>query len=304
MSNDQTQGDQSVLDRLNSYHSSLAGEVEPQSAPPTENKEPVQEVASPIPDVASQEEEEALQNSKNPERTRAYIEKLKKERDEALKLQSPEGKQSDDVSSVLESIRSESQRPTDTQDARVLTPHLNQQQVSVITDQYIDSEGNVDIQGLNLALKSANERAKSADERVTSLEKRITSILETQEVKETHAVFPQLDPKSDQFNKAFFELTRDRLMKNQAYNIGESFLQAASFVAKAIGVNTSPPPATKTAEERANIDAALKKQAPYEQGREKVNEDVSITDLVQRSRGRRGRDADIAISERLKRIGV
>jgi hypothetical protein len=75
---------------------------------------------------------------------------------------------------------------------------------------YIDEDGNVDIEKLNKDLKAL---------KVSALEARrlAEQAREDIEVREAHAKHPYLDPQSSEFDPAFFDLVKDRVLSKRFY---------------------------------------------------------------------------------------
>lgn len=145
-------------------------------------------------------EEAALENSKNPERTAEYIEKLKTERD--------------DYRNLLESLRPEQQEAVRAENF----PNLNQQQVDDVVQSLVDQDGYLDgsklqntLNDLNVRLRQAEERAKKAEAEAKRAEVTQRDFEEKQVMREVHAKYPTLDPHSEAFDQQFFDAVRNEL---------------------------------------------------------------------------------------------
>lgn len=319
----QSQG-KSLDDRLDSYFQDQSPrEAEPAKQPeptPSSNQEAaeVENVQAPSvettpPQGTVNEEQEALENSKNPERTKAYIDKLKKELEEARSQKSePQPETGVDYgTSVFDSFRPQVQQPqpevpqAPPVNAKQYTG-LNPLQVEAITKQFVDKEGNVDIDGLNRALSDANQRANAATQRVQSVEEKLARFEETQQLKEAYAVFPQLDPlNKGQFDPKLYELVRDRLLRNMYEGKPQSLLHVAQDIT---GVIRSTPPVNEAQvrEQAVNEYKQIQQnrnQGPIEQGRGEPRQQAeSYDDLRARTRRESARSiSSTALDERLKR---
>lgn len=287
------------------------------------DQEAVQAPSEPTPEVtpaskepesehATDEESIALENSKNPERTKQYIEKLKAERDELRKAKDQENY----GNSVFDSFRAP---PTSPEVQHVTNPAqyqgLNQGQVDSITSRFIDHDGSVDVQGLERFLKDSNERALRAEQIALSNQQQITRYEEDRQVKETHAVYPELSPfdeggnKNSAFDPNFYDLVRDRMVRNYAEGKNLSFLQTANQIRKvyqpATPVNVEKE-REQAVENFKTSQTQQRDQAPLESGKGAQRSGPDHDDLRRMMRDRNGRNpnADRALAERLKRAGL
>lgn len=154
------------------------------------------------------------------ERTREQFEKLKaKNREMAEKLKQFEGKKSTlDIFNTPQPTLRETQQPVfnfNTQKNKVEAGQLSQAQVDKIAKDLIDEDGYIDRSELERRLSIANEaenRAKEAENQARLAIQRVTHIEQTQQARELHAQFPELDPESDSFNEEFFDLVKKDLL--------------------------------------------------------------------------------------------
>lgn len=201
--------------------------TEEAEVPNTKVKPEVEEKAAPVLD-----EEEALLNSKNPERTKAYIDKLKKERDEALaKAPQPASVNADSVMDIfhpedkLPEIPPFPQTPQFQQPQQLVqTPYLDPTQFQNIVTQYTDAQGNIDpnvLNVLNNALAQANQRSYMAELAAEDAKKQVARIEENAEVREAHAEFPEIDPikakTSGTFDQTLFNNVQMRLIQSMGH---------------------------------------------------------------------------------------
>lgn len=239
------------------------------------------------------------------ERTRQQFEKLKARLAEAEAKAKPSQAQ-DFGDSVFDSFRpqqTESQPLVDTNSYG----SLNQQQVDSITSQFVDADGNVDINGLNQALQLANQRAAQAEQRAAKVENRLERMEETQQVKEAHAVHPQLDPQSKDFDPNFFELVRDRLLRNMYEGKKQSLLEVANTLSKAYKP-TSPVNLDKVKEDAVaqyKEKQESRNQGPIESGKgEDRNPLSNLDELRKQTRSENPLRATPALDERLRAAGI
>lgn len=311
-----------VDSRLDAYFNppaQPAAEAEkPQEPMPSSEQKPADVVSQSAPEPATQtvdEEREALSNSKNPERTKSYIEKLKRERDEALaksQTQSLPTQTSEDYgSSVYDSLRPKVPVPQIPQPPIDMSQFnsLNPQQAQTIRQQFVDENGNVDINGLNQALFQANQQAQLAYQAVQREREARIRAEETREVREAHTQHPELDPlNKDKFNPNLFNLVKDRLTRNMVEGVNIPLSQVAAQIKQEIGyqapVTQTPKQIEEQAVERYKQTQQARNQGPFESGRGEPRADgPTLDDLRQATRGR-GPTADRALAERLKRLGI
>jgi hypothetical protein len=307
----QTERSKTVDNRLNDYFA--PAEEKPQSTVPIEQK-PTEEPKEPT-ETKADDEAEALQNSKNPERTKAYIEKLKSEIEELRSSKKPDPALGESVFDALhperqveeellrQGINPDQQLPQPQMQSQP-TPYLNPSQVQNIQRQFVDENGNVDIEGLNRALYQANQQAFMATQRLQTVEQKLARIEESTQVRDAHAQFPEIDPQSPKFNRQAFELVRDRIFRNKVMGVNATLTQVAKDI---VPMFQTKPVDTKAVSQEAvenyKRTQEARNQGPFESGRGEDRQDVSIDDLRKMSRGR-GISADKAIGERLKRLGI
>lgn len=276
-------------------------EGEQPSTPPIENEKPIE----PSPEEA--EEKEALESSKNPERTKSYIDRLKRElaEERASKAQSTEPL----PTSVFDSFR----QPEVPQFPEQHFTNLNQTQVDSITTQFVDQQGNVDINGLNKALTDANRRASAAEQRVGQVEQRYAKFEESQQLRDAYVVHPEINPidengrKNPKFDPELFRIVSERMAVNWSRGVNATVLQVANEVRR-----TYTPPKSvnveavkKQAVEDYKQTQANRNQGPIESGNGGKRDSVSSDDLRARSRKEKLMDTGAsAITERLIKAGV
>lgn len=214
------QANTGVDKRLDAYFNPKAEEKQLEPTPSSEqNQEAVKatNVDSPNTQTPAEpevdEEAEALSNSKNPERTKAYIEKLKAKLKEKETPSQPIEKV-EVGESILDGLV-----PKQTQQLNTVpTPYVNPLQKENAIKQFIDSEGNVDVNGLNNFLGELNRRNYELQLQQETQSQKISRIEENRQLRELHAIAPEIDPiqgqKNGNFDKGLFEAMRDRLVRN------------------------------------------------------------------------------------------
>lgn len=237
------------------------------------------------------------------ERTREQFEKLKarlKEKEEALAKASTTPKPEPEFDSVLDEFR----LPPNVQQTMppvVETPNVSQQQVADIQRRFIDAEGNVDINGLNNALLQAEANAKKAEQMAYKTQEQLAKIEETRQVKEAHQAHPEIDPRSDKFDKKLYGLVRDRLLRNMYQGKNISLVDTVAEVKTDIGVQVKPDEVAQKAVSEYKEKQERRNQGPFEPGRGAGRDTASDAEDL-RSRTMRGDSS--AVAERLKKLGI
>lgn len=178
----------------------------------TENVETTPEETQEAPMPSAEETAEVTEQDELPEtskdRTREQFEKLTERNKElAKKLEEFERKEKYG-NSVLETPRSNQQAPSLDDYS-----HLSQQQAENIAQDFIDPEGNVDIQGLNNALRNANARAEQAERRANQVAQSVQQAEQQRQLEEAYKEADWLDPSADNFDERRYNLVRDRLTR-------------------------------------------------------------------------------------------
>lgn len=277
---------------------------EPEAMPTSNEQEEALEVEvsdkeTSVSDKETSTDEELTLPEGASERTREQFEKLKarlrKEREEKQRLLEQSGFQT--PQNVFESFHPQGYQPP-VGDYGYLTP----QQVGDITNQFVDAEGNVDVAGLNAALQQANQAALEAINRAKVAEERIARFEETQQAKEAHAVFPELDPLNrEKFDPTFFDLVRDRLLRNMYEGKSQTLLEAAQEIRKTYTPPSRIEEAKKEAIGEYQKAQAARNQGPIEKGSGEGRQTEGNLEELRR-RTRQGDES--ALEERLRDLGI
>lgn len=163
------------------------------------------------------------------------------------------------------------------------------------SDSYVDEDGNVDIARLNKDLKEAKMSALEAK----ALAQKAREDLE---VREAHMKHPYLNPQSPEFDPTFFELVKDRTLRQKFYEgKNTSLIDIADQV-----ISFYTPSSKKSAESAKAIEDFKKAQsqiannAPASSSSRGRQDGPNLDDLRARTRSGDSR----AILERLKNIGI
>lgn len=247
------------------------------------------------------EEAEALASAKNPERTKRYIEKLKS------KIRSPQpAPVVSEAQNIFDNVRPPAPSAYDQVVDPAAYPALNQQQVSEIANQFVDTDGTVDISVLNRALTEANQRAYAAERLAQQSVEKITRYEESRQLQEAYTDYPQLDPQQKGFDRDFYDLVSHKLMvENYAKNGSLTLKQAADYISERYKpANQNIQKVKDEAVEEYKQTQTKRNQGPVESGRGQdrvATEDHE--DLRRRSR-QRGSASDVAVAQRLKNLGI
>ena len=186
----------------------------------------------------------------------------------------------------------------------VPTPYLNPSQNQNLVQQFVDQDGNVDLNALNKALSDANRMAYEAYQRSLAVEQRNAQIRQDEEVKEAHSKHPEIDPtRKDTFDKNLYEMVRDRMVRNMWEGKTERLADVVSSIKGMYQpqVNREQINREVAAEQVARQQA--RNQGPFENGGVERTPERSREDL--RSATRRGGEVgDRALSERLRALGI
>jgi hypothetical protein len=276
--------------------------TQPEAMPTSEPKQTEEEVVKAT--IQNSDEDLSLPEGTS-ERTAKQFEKLKTRLAEAeAKASKPQVPPADYGSSVFDTFR-----PKQPQ-APVKPPMpggdfnlLNQQQVDDIATGFIDQEGNVDINGLNRALAQANQYAQQAQQQAQQANERLLKFEETQQVREAHAEHPVLDPTNKDFDPKFFDLVRDRMLRNMYEGKNQSLAQAANDVKQSY----QPSAAVNLEKVKEEAIAQYKEtqtnriQGPVESGNgQQRTSALSLDELRERTR----QGDDEALFARLRNVGV
>lgn len=219
---DDTQSDPQVVERLKGLPP-FPEDVSQES----QDQEPVQqqeEAETPQETPEEPTEDQALENSKNPQRTKEYIDKLKQERDEARQFQSGAWQNGPLTMPQVELPQ--------------FTPqnfgNLTQNQINETAKQLFDDNGYVDKEVLVDVLNQANAEARAAREEANKARLEIQrqrqmdeqGRMEREKLR-VHRKYPQLDPDSTKFKPEYWAAVRDRMVSQLATKGRQDFAQAA-----------------------------------------------------------------------------
>jgi len=239
---DEQKSDPSIVNRLNDmppYLDEAGNAVET----------PVEETTEETPVETKEEvtEDVALDNSKNPERTKEFIDKLKEE-NETLRQQAKREMllPSDPPSYDLPELPSFSPVTNEKPIAQEY-PHLTQREINKTVKELnlFDEEGYVDKGLLTETFNNLEERAKRAEEEAKSAKETAVKISQRYDTdklekvrREVHNKYPQLDPdrRDVNFDSELWEKVKDEMILQQVKGEGlvkgggPDFLSAADKV--------------------------------------------------------------------------
>lgn len=217
-------------------------------------------------------------NDRTKEQFQKLLQSNKELKEQLSKLASTKNSEPNPYGSVYDSIKSDSV-----------------QGGTQVTDSYVDEDGNVDIAKLNKDLKEAKMSALEAK----ALAQKAREDLE---VREAHMKHPYLNPQNSEFDPTFFELVKDRVLRQKFYEgKNTSLIDVADQV-----ISFYTPSSKKSAESAKAVEDFKKAQsqiannAPLSNSNRARQEGPNLDDL--RTRTRQGDSK--AIIERLKNIGI
>lgn len=244
-------------------------------------------------------EQDALENSKNPERTKKFIDKLK-----------DENKKYKDVLSSLTPEQNSPQVPNQDQFS-----NLNQSDIDAVYKSMVDDKGYIDgnkllntLQGMDKRARDAEQRAARVEEHVRRVETAQTEQQKTQTMKAVHEKFPQLDPDNEQFDPRYWEFVRNDLIGQMMQGKQDPMASAQKgfdiFYKKSTQLDENPEenPMNKAQKEAKAVSDNAKAQINATKPRVSSTSDYDHDeeqDLISRARaGKRG-----AVAELLRRRG-
>lgn len=274
-------------------------EVESQEAINT----PEEEQEAPMP--SAEQNAEVTDQDELPEdsseRTRNEFEKLKKANAElARKLEEKERKEKYG-NSVYDFGNTQKE---DAQLDLSKFQNLTQQQVDNVAQDFVDADGNVDIAGLNSALRTANQRAENAENSVKQVVQSIQQNEQQRQLEEAYKEADWLDPQSDAFDETRYNLVRDRLTRYYGSGQKPRLLNVVREVEEDLS-KFSNPTVTKEQQTQAVKDYKEKQTAKAQASsvgqtgnRQEPTSSAKYEDLVERTR----RGDKTAMRERLRAI--
>lgn len=203
------------------------------------NEAPVQEENIETPPVQEEtpevDEKEALDNSKNPERTKEYIDKVKKERDEYKELF--ESLRPNEVPEQAQTYQDPINQAPDASNFS----NLNQTQIDDAFKSMMDADGYLDGNKLMGLLRDLEQKTISAEERAKKLEqereqeKKEAFLQEEQKAQtDVYSKYPSLNPNNtEEFNPRFYNYVRkelESLARSGVKPSGEDYMKAADQV--------------------------------------------------------------------------
>lgn len=283
---------QTIADRSKTVDQRLEQLTQTQEVAEPQGTEPEPMPSSNQTQTDTQDEKRvALENSKNPERTAEYIERLQEE-NRRLKEQ----RRREAGESVFDSLRAPQQPVVDFSQFG----NLNTQQASQITQNFVAPDGTVDIDGLNKALQLANDRSTLAETEARMTRERLQQFDERQQVREAHRDFPELDPsKPDSFDPNFYDLVALRIAKS---GMKLTLAEAAQEVKKTYNA-PSPANLDKVRDEAINqYKTSLQKrdQAPFSTSQGEPRTVETQNELREKTR----KGDPFALDKRLRDLGL
>jgi len=176
--------------------------------------------------------------------------------------------------------------------------NLNPQQTQQLTQQFVDAQGNVDIDGLNKALTSANDRAMVAETEARMARQSVQAIDERQQVREAHRDFPELDPQAESFDPNFYDLVTVKLAKS---GMKMTLAEAAQAVKQTYTPSSFNPDRIRDdAVNQYKQSLAKRDQGPLSSGAGEPRSSEPVSELREKTR----RGDPFALDERLRKLGL
>lgn len=256
------------------------------------------------PQVLEDEEKEALENSKNPERTASYIKKLKdklREKEEKVtELESGKPRPPSILDTYLTGLPQDVPPPQPAPyypPAPQIQTTLPQTKVDQIRQQVIDQDGYVNAEEFERRLKSAEiaeQRAREAENRANQALDRIARFEADTQAKELYKSFPQLDPDNDGFNQEFYDEVSKEMLVQQVRTGRTNPIEAATKMSRFFVKPSAPAAPTPAQEARSHATAP-----PRGSGRASTLNALTNDELRERSL-----IDPKAMEERIRRSGI
>jgi hypothetical protein len=263
----------------------VAEEIQPVELSTTEQ---TTEVKSELPEDASDRTKE--QFTKLTEHNKQL--KEENERLKAQGVQIPE-------TSVFDAIRGpQVETPVVTPPPAFNFPGLTQNQVNDTFSNLVDKDGYIDEKILKSTLSELQKAAQAAKEESANLRREYEKREENEQVRATHKKYPQLDPKSSNFDPKFFERVKKELII-QFVNGKRDFLGAADTIAEDYPLKPiEKKEDTQKKQDQVRQINAIGSSVSRSSAPDLSHEDEA--DLVKRTQ----RGDTSALMERLKRAGL
>lgn len=246
-------------------------------------------------------EQDALDNSKNPERTSKYIDSLKDEQSKLKEdLQTEKNKYQNLIDSLIVDPSGNTTAPPKAQEYG----NLNQKQVDDVFSSMVTDDGYVDANKLLEVLKDTDERARKAEERARGIEEyQKQQEIARQErdksdlMNKVHQKYPSLDPESnEEFDPTFYDLVRNELI-GQMMQGKEDPMAAADKWYNNLSATNMNKEETKQKEEKQNQKAQINATRPRSAAMAGYYEKNEQEDLMNKVKaGKKG-----ALAEALRR---
>ena len=278
--------------------------VQPEAMPATEvSSEPQITTDSVSSDDLTLPEDSSQRTKEQFEKLKTYLSKEKQEKEELKKQLSSKDEPKRESASIFDELRPnpvpENQAPYNPQQA-VPTPYLNPSQTQNLVQQFVDNDGNVDLNALNKALSDANRMAYEANQRSMAVEQRNAQVRQDDEVREAHSKFPEVDPNSKTFDKNFYEMVRDRMVRNLWEGKGQRFADVVNELKNVYKPNVNKDDVRREVVQEQAQRQQARNQGPFEQGGAERSADKTQEEL--RAATRRGDGK--ALDARLRALGI
>lgn len=273
-----------------------------------EKKETPQEEVK-LKEAGAEESSEQPKEQENKKRTKKQFKKLKKSNKELKQ-------ERDEYKSVIDSLKPQPPQspPPPPQEQKIQDvptqdkySHLKQDQIDDVFSGMMDEQGYVDanklfgaLRGMNQKIQQAEQRAVQAEQKASQAGRNQRDFEETSEVRKVHRKYPQVDPKSDDFDSELFDAVRNELI-GQMMDGKRDFMAATKkwhgriYAGEEMATKKEKAEQTKKEEAKAQINAT----APKSSTMSGYYQDSDMEGLIEDTKkGKKG-----ALAERLRRSG-
>ena len=171
-------------------------------------------------------------------------------------------------------------------------------------DQFIDDQGNVDVQGLNDAPKNATQMGTMGYQQAQQAIQYAQQVDRRNQEREAYTKYPELNPISEEHDDDFKQLVAAQMAMNWAKGENKTLIEVADFVHERYAKRQTEEAVAKKAVEQYKEAQSNRDQGPMEKGRGAGRSDVTKERLKEISLKGDPDQQAAAIAERLKRANL
>lgn len=198
----------------------------------------------------------------------------------------------------------ESQKRSVFDEFRVAQPQAPTQQ-PVNPKNFVNENGEVDINGLNQAINQAQQAGQMSYQQTQFIMQQVQEIDRRIQERETYSKHQALDPKNEGYDVDFRDLVADRMARYWATGINKPLVEVADEVSRVYAKQQKETKVAKEAVEKyKETQERRQAEGPVEKGKGVARDETPVDELRQRMREGSGEERVSALAERLKRAGL